>query len=84
MKEQSHTVVNTLLEDLIGESNQVQLSHSIKYTKPTAKGRVVEENTTSTPLHVGNGGVLTLFPETQAKLDLGAHPSGRERALDPH
>lgn len=53
----------------IGESNQVQVAHGLKYVKPTAKGKVMEEDTTSTPLHVGPRGHLTLFPESQQALD---------------
>lgn len=52
----------------IGESNQVQCDHTIKYLKPTQRGKVTEENTTATPLHVGVNGKLSLFPETQQRL----------------
>lgn len=52
----------------IGSSSQVNVVHSIKSMHPTAKGRVVEEATTSTPVHVGKGGRMTLFPETQPRL----------------
>lgn len=52
----------------IGESNQVKCAHKLKYTKPTGKGKLIEDNTDITPLHVGAGGVLTLFPDTQQKL----------------
>lgn len=53
----------------IGDSNQVTLTHGLKYVKPTSKGKVTEEDTTSTPLHVGPRGHLTLFPATQQSLD---------------
>lgn len=49
----------------IGESHQVEVTHKLSYTKPTAKGDITENNTTSTPMHVGVGGRMTLFPETQ-------------------
>jgi len=52
----------------IGSSSQINVVHQIKYTQPTAKGRVVEEATTSTPVHVGKGGRMSLFPETQPRL----------------
>lgn len=52
----------------IANSSQVNLQHSLKYIKPTGNGKVTEENTTATPLHVGVGGKLTLFPDTQEKL----------------
>jgi hypothetical protein len=51
-----------------GDSSQVLCKHQIKYARPTAKGKAMEEATTSTPLHVGTGGVLSLFPETQTEL----------------
>lgn len=52
----------------INDSSQVNCQHSIKYTKPTAKGSVVEDATTSTLLHVGKGGRMSLYPETQLDL----------------
>lgn len=64
----------TLTFDLarIGDANQVQLTHGLKYVKPTSKGRVMEEDTTSTPLHVGPRGHLTLFPANQTSLDFAS------------
>lgn len=63
----------TLTFDLarIGDANQVQVTHALKYVKPTSKGRVIEEDATSTPLHVGPRGHLTLFPESQQRLQFG-------------
>ncbi|MGC1547441.1 MAG: hypothetical protein WA777_02835 [Rhodanobacter sp.] len=61
-------VIITLDLSRIGDSSQVSAVHQIKSTKPTLKGRVVEEATTSTPLHVGKGGALSLFPETQTDM----------------
>lgn len=49
----------------IGDSSQVTCTHAIKFKKPTSKGNATEEATTKTPLHVGTGGVLSLYPETQ-------------------
>ena len=56
----------------IGESNQVALTHSLKSVVPKARGKITEETATDTPLHVGHGGRLSLFPNTQTKMDLGA------------
>lgn len=56
----------------IANSNQVTLSHKIKFVKPTPNGKLTEENTTETPMHVGPGGKLTLFPDTQEKIDFEA------------
>lgn len=52
----------------IGNSRQVEVAHCLKYTRPTANGKASEENTTSTPLYVGQRGALTLIPDTQQKL----------------
>lgn len=59
----------------IANSSQVKLSHSLKYVRPTNNGKVTEENTTATPMHVGVGGKLTLFPDTQERL-FDKRPSG--------
>jgi len=49
----------------IGESSQVAVTHKLAYVKPTTRGKATEEYTTDTPLHVGRGGVLSLFPHEQ-------------------
>lgn len=61
-------VTITLDFERSGESSQVLCKHQIKYTRPTPKGKAMEEATTSTPLHVGVGGVVSLFPESQSDL----------------
>lgn len=48
----------------IGESTQVEMTHRVQFSKPTERGKVIEENTTSTPLHVGVGGALTVLETT--------------------
>ncbi len=58
----------------IGESTQVEVTHKLTFSKPTERGSLREENTTSTPLHVGVGGVLTVL-ETTGDL---FHPEARE------
>ncbi len=62
-------VVITLDLKRIGDSNQVELMHGLRYIKPTGKGKVTEEDNTATPLHVGTRGHLSLFPATQQSLD---------------
>ena len=52
----------------IGSSYQVQVSHKLAYERPTAKGKVSEVNKTSTPMHVGKGGSMSLFPENQSQM----------------
>lgn len=49
----------------LGTSSQVQIQHKLTVKAPTAKGDVTENNTTSTPMHVGRGGQLTLLPPEQ-------------------
>jgi len=49
----------------IGDSHQVAIKHKLSYRQPTAKGDLTENNTTETPMHVGVGGRMSLFPETQ-------------------
>lgn len=56
----------------IGESNQVNLTHRLEYRAPTARGKRTEDVTTDTPLHVGRNGKLSLMPDTQMDLDVGA------------
>lgn len=53
----------------IGDSSQIDMAHKLSYTAPTAKGKRSEENTTKTPLYVGRGGKLSLFPENQHKFE---------------
>jgi hypothetical protein len=52
----------------IGDSNQVAMTHSLKSVVPMARGRIIEESATDTPLHVGRGGKLSLYPEEQAEM----------------
>lgn len=53
----------------IGDSNQVQLIHAIEFTEPTARGKRSETDSTTTPLHVGRSGKLTLMPDTQTRFE---------------
>lgn len=50
-----------------GDSNQVLMAHKLRYDKPTQRGKLIEENTTSTPLWVSANG-LTLLPDSQGDL----------------
>lgn len=60
----------TLKFDLkrIGSSYQVAVKHKLSYVKPTSKGKVSEENSTETPMHVGAKGYLSMFPEDQSQM----------------
>ncbi|MBK5075171.1 hypothetical protein I2492_19420 [Budviciaceae bacterium CWB-B4] len=47
---------------------QVMLSHKLKFSKPTSRGKSSEEDTTHTPMYVGRGGKLSLQLEDQGQL----------------
>lgn len=65
-------VVITLKVKQIDESSQISLGHKLKYTVPKQRGKITEEHETATPLHVGMGGRLTLFPNSQTQFEMGA------------
>lgn len=44
-----------------GDSNQVNISHTLKFKEPTAKGSRSEDTTSSTPMHVNADTSVTLF-----------------------
>ena len=52
----------------IGQSYQVNVGSTLKYTVPTLRGKISEEDTTETPMHVNTGGKLSIFPENQGQL----------------
>lgn len=49
----------------LGNANKVLVKHKIGYTVPTQKGKITEEETTDSDMHVGSGGRMTAFPENQ-------------------
>lgn len=56
----------------IEDSHQVAVNHKIKSLVPKLRGKIIEEHETATPLHVSRGGRLSIFPDTQTRMDLGA------------
>lgn len=61
----------------IGDSSQVALTHSLKSVVPMMRGRITEESAGDTPLHVGRGGKLSLYPGEQVDMfnkDRSAEP----------
>ena len=52
----------------LGNGSQVNVAHRMLSTRPTLRGKVSEEDTTETPMHVGAGGAMTIFPENQMDL----------------
>ncbi|CAB4122574.1 hypothetical protein UFOVP33_23 [uncultured Caudovirales phage] len=49
-------------------TSQVHVEHTLKYAKPTLDGKAGEEESRTTPMHVGKYGKLTLAPENQLEL----------------
>lgn len=56
----------------IGEGNQVSITHKLSYVKPTMRGKISEEASADTPMHVGPGGIVTLYPNKQTSMEMGA------------
>ena len=56
----------------IGEGNQVNVTHKLSYVKPTMRGKISEDAAADTPMHVGVGGSITLYPNRQTQMELGA------------
>ncbi len=52
----------------IGESTQVMVTTELRSVVPMQRGRMIEETEGETPLHVGRGGALALFPHDQMDL----------------
>ena len=61
-------VTITLEFEQLGASRQVLVKHTLAYTEPTARGKVSEEDTTDTPMHVNADGSVTIFPVAQGDL----------------
>lgn len=52
----------------IAQSYQVNVTHSLKFVRPTGRGEQAEKYKTSTPMYVGAGGAMTFFPEKQGQM----------------
>lgn len=52
----------------IKNSGQVMMTYTVKYKMPTQNGSMVEDNASSCPMHVGQGGSITIFPDNQKDL----------------
>jgi hypothetical protein len=46
---------------------QVNVKHQVKYERPTRNGKHMEQDTTSTPMHVGEKGAMSFFPKNQGQ-----------------
>lgn len=58
-------VTITLDLEQIGETDYVQIKHTLKYNQPTIRGKLIEDNASSTPMHVSREGYLSISPLTQ-------------------
>lgn len=52
----------------IAQTQQVHISHTLKYTKPTEAGKTSEDAERSTPMHVGRFGALSLTAPNQTDM----------------
>lgn len=60
----------------IATSHQVNITHTLKYQRPTARGVVSEKSKTETPMYVGVRGAMTFYPEKQGQMfDKGGKPA---------
>lgn len=53
---------------LAGTTQQVSIDHKIEFSKPTPTGKMSEETTTTSVMHVHKGGNLNVFPENQLQM----------------
>jgi hypothetical protein len=60
----SKVTLSIEIEPIPGTS-QVQVHHTVAYSHPTLDGKRSEEQSRSTPMHVGKGGALSLTPANQ-------------------
>lgn len=75
------TVTIQLDIDRIGETEQVQIKHTIKYSQPTKRGKITEDNATSTPMHVNRFGDLTISAQAQNDLFTESSPVSHIREV---
>lgn len=49
-------------------SDRVEIQHKLTYSKPTMRGKSIEEDTTSTPMYPSRNGSLSLSQENQNEM----------------
>ncbi|MBG2711033.1 hypothetical protein ACNARU_09640 [Proteus sp. WDL240414] len=65
------------------EEKRVEITHKLKFTAPTLRGKRTEEDATKTPMYVGKGGKLTIMQEDQGQLfSLQGQPEGKLKAIN--
>lgn len=68
------SVIIKLELDRIGETDSVQIKHTIQYNQPTKRGKLVEDNATTTPMHVSRTGELSVNRQSQDDLFSAGNP----------
>lgn len=58
----------TIDMEQIGDSNNLAVKHTLKFTQPTKNGKSSEEATTATPMYADNLGYLSVYPFDQDDL----------------
>lgn len=61
-------VTLTLDVSKIGDSNQVEISHTLAFVEPTSKGKRSEDTNSKTPMHLNASGDVTLFANHTSQL----------------
>ncbi|MDA8258028.1 MAG: hypothetical protein M0Z99_20790 [Betaproteobacteria bacterium] len=56
------------IERLNADGTQVNVTHTLAYSRPTKRGKATEEDTTATLMYVGGNGAMTLLPFKQNDL----------------
>lgn len=65
------------------EEKRVEITHKLKFSAPTPRGKRAEEDTTKTPMYVGKGGKLTIMQEDQGQLfSLQGQPDGKLKSVN--
>ncbi|MDC9623886.1 hypothetical protein ACR71G_10840 [Xenorhabdus bovienii] len=65
------------------EEKRIMISHKLKFTAPTPRGKSSEEDTTETPMYVGKGGKLTVMQEDQGSLfSINGEPDRKIKAVN--
>lgn len=62
------SITLTLKIKQIKNLDQVSISHKFNMTKPTNKGRLIEEDGAETSMYVHKGGKLKFYPADQGQL----------------
>ena len=77
-------VVITLDMSQIDGSRQVSITHTLKYTTPTKRGKRYEDTSLKTPMHVTANG-LQLFPDNPTgDMFKNKEPSSQSQAAERH